>query len=327
MSCNKHILSRYEIVFSQSMCRYILIGLLFISSASAKAQINSADSISLKTQEDSLKYYAKRMIFDTVSENRFYCDSIFIRRLVLTLKTPYSFNYPFDSLVTVSHLYAPDSSFRIFTWQLQRDESYYRQEGAIQMKTKDGALKLFPLFDVSDYTSMPTDSIRTNKNWIGAIYYKIIEKEFKGKKYYTLFGYDDNDMGSTRKWLEVLTFNTEGQPVFGGNYFTYNDDEIKTPQPVDRFLMEYQKDAHARLVYDPDLDAIVFDHLISESNQPQKKFTLIPDGDYEAFKWQNGKWVHVEKLFNQALKDGEAPRPQPLYDKEGSSVKPPAQNN
>lgn len=321
------MLSRYHIVFSQSMFRYTLIGLFFIVASSANAQISSADSISLNKQEDSLKYYAKRMIFDTVAENRFYSDSIFIRRLVGALKTPYSFNYPFDSLVTVSHLYAPDSSFRIFTWQLQRDESYYRQEGAIQMKTEDGSLKLFGLIDMSDYTSAPTDSIRTNKNWIGAIYYKIIEKEFKGKKYYTLFGYDDNDISSTRKWLEVLTFNAAGQPVFGGNYFTYKDDEIKAPQPVDRFLLEYQKDARARLVYDADLDAIVFDHLISESNQPQKKFTLIPDGDYEAFKWQNGKWVHVEKLFNQALKDGEAPRPQPLYDKEGSSVKPPTQNN
>jgi hypothetical protein len=56
------------------------------------------------------------------------------------------------------------------------------------------------------------------------------------------------------------------------------------------------------------MDMIVFDHLISESNEPQKKFTLIPDGDYEGFKWQNGKWVHVTKLFNQALKDGQAPR-------------------
>jgi hypothetical protein len=309
------------------MFRYIFIGLLFIASAPVKAQINAEDIKSLKTQEDSLKYYAKRMILDSVAQNRFYADSIFIRKLVTALKTPYSFQYPFDSVITVSRLCAPDSSFRIFTWQLQRDESYYRQEGAIQLNTTDGSLKLFPLFDASEYAAIPTDSVRTNKNWIGAIYYNIVMKEFKGKKYYTLFGYDDNDFGSTRKWLEVLTFSANGQPVFGGNYFNYKNDEIKAPQPADRFLLEYQKDARARLVYDPELDMIVFDHLISESNQPQKKFTLIPDGDYEAFKWENGKWVHVDKLFNQALKDGEAPRPVPLYDKSGSSVTPPLENN
>lgn len=308
------------------MFRYILFSLFFIASASAKAQISLENLTALKTKEDSLKPYAKRMIFDSIAENRFYSDSVFIRRLVDALKTPYSFYYPFDSVITVSRLYAPDSTFRIFTWQLQRDESYYRQAGAIQMNTPDGSLKLFPLFDVSEYTSSPTDSIRTSNNWIGAIYYNIIMKEYKGKKYYTLFGYDDNDFGSTRKWLEVLTFDAAGKPVFGGNYFNYKDDELKAPQPADRFLLEYQKDARARLVYDPELNVIVFDHLVSESNQPQKKFTLIPDGDYEAFEWKNGKWKHISKLFNQSLKDGEAPRPEPLYDKEGSSIKPPVEN-
>lgn len=302
------------------MFRYFVI-LLFIS-ASVKAQIGPDDLKLLRSQEDSLGYYSHEMIFDSFAENRFHYDSVFIRNLIKSLKTPYSFEYPFDSIQTVSKLYAPDSTFRIFTWQLQRDESYYHQDGAIQMKTKDGTLKLFPLFDASDYTTTPADSVRTNKNWIGAIYYNIIMKEFKGKKYYTLFGYDDNDFSSTRKWLEVLTFNTNGDPVFGGNYFDYKDDELKPAQPVDRFLLEYKKDARARLVYDSDIDMIVFDHLISESNEPQKKFTLIPDGDYESFKWESGKWVHIDKLFNQQLKDGQAPRPQPLFDEKPSSVKP-----
>ena len=299
-------------LYFRIMFRYTLVVLLFISS-SVKAQLRNEDLKALKSQEDSLSYYSHEMVFDSFAENRFHYDSVFIRKFVQALRTPHSFNYPFDSVLTVSKLYAPDSTFRIFTWELQRDESYYRQEGTIQMKTKDGSLKLFPLFDVSDYTSTPTDSVRTNKNWIGALYYNIVMKEFKGKKYYTLFGYDDNDVSSTRKWLEVLTFNANGEPVFGGNYFTYKDDELKPQQPVSRFLLEYEKDAHARMVYDPEMDMIVFDHLISESNEPQKRYTLIPDGDYEAFKWQNGKWVHVDKLFNQSLQDGQAPRPQPLY--------------
>ena len=106
--------------------------------------------------------------------------------------------------------------------------------------------------------------------------------------------------------------------INSGNYFNYKDDELKTPQPVSRFLFEYKKDARARLNYDPEMNMIVFDHLVSESNESQKKFTLIPDGDYEGFKWENGKWVHIDKLFNQSLKDGQAPRPQPLYDDKGN---------
>jgi len=302
------------------MLRYIFIFLLFIPAA-VNAQLSNADFVSLKSQDDTLAYYSYKMVTDSIAENRFEYDSIFTRKLVQALRTPYSFDYPFDSIATVSRLYAPDSTFRIFTWQLQKDESYYRQKGAIQINTKDGSLKLFPLIDISDFTSAPTDSVRSNRSWIGAIYYNIVMKEFKRKKVYTLFGYDDNDFMSTRKWLEVLTFNANGEPVFGGNYFTYKDDELKTPQPVSRFLFEYKKDARSRLNYDPEMDMIVFDHLISENNEPQKKFTLIPDGDYEAFKWQNGKWVHIDKLFNQSLQDGEAPRPEPLYDNNGKLLK------
>ena len=87
------------------------------------------------------------------------------------------------------------------------------------------------------------------------------------------------------------------------------------------YLLEYEKDAKARMAYDADMDMIIFDHLVSESNEPQKKFTLIPDGDYEGFKWQDGKWQHVEKVFTQSLQDGQAPRPQPLFDEKGSRLK------
>jgi hypothetical protein len=59
--------------------------------------------------------------------------------------------------------------------------------------------------------------------------------------------------------------------------------------------------------YDEEMDMIIYDHLISESNEPKKKYTYIPDGDYEGFKWKNGQWVHIDKVFTFKLKDGEAP--------------------
>src|ERR1041385_8844650 len=152
------------------MFRSFLFTFLVISLSSTAQQLSPADFASLKIQEDSLSYYAKNMVFDSFPENRFHYDSVFVRLLVKALKTPYSFEYPFDSVYTISRLYAPDSSFRIFTWQLQRDESYFRQAGAIQIIMRDGSLKLFPLIDASDYTSDPTDSVRSNLNWIGAIY-------------------------------------------------------------------------------------------------------------------------------------------------------------
>jgi hypothetical protein len=269
--------------------------------------------------EDSLKTIGRTMVYDESASRRFAADSLFIRVLVRALKLQGSFNYPFDSITTISKLYPADSSFRIFTWQFENNEDFYRQRGAIQMKTADGSLKLFPLIDVSSYTSSPNDSVRSNLNWIGAIYYKLIQKSYNNKHFYTLLGMDDNAFGTTKKWIDVLTFDDAGNPRFGGPYFAYRNDSIKPRQPVSRFCLEFKKDTRARLNYDADMDVILFDHLISESNNVSKKYTLIPDGDYEGFKWNNGRWEHVDKVFAASLLDGQAPVPEPLKDDNGKS--------
>ena len=63
---------------------------------------------------------------------------------------------------------------------------------------------------------------------------------------------------------------------------------------------------------------IVFDHLISETDEPAKKNTYIPDGSYEGFKWKNGQWVHVDKLFDYKLQDGQFPVDDKLRDDQGN---------
>lgn len=301
------------------MLKFFVAILMFAAVPAGAQRISVNDVKKLQALEDTMKQYSKAMIMDSAASARFEADSVFIRLLVKAMRTPYSFDYPFDSIETVSKIYPSDSSFRIFTWQFAKDESYYRQRGAIQMRTKDGAVKFFPLIDMSDFSPHPTDSIKTNTNWIGAIYYAIVEKTFKNKNYYTLLGYDDNEFASTRKWIDVLTFDNNGAPEFGGKYFAYEEDSLKPPQPAYRFYLEYKKDARARMNYDPEMDMIIFDHLVSESNHQNQKFTLIPDGDYEGFKWSNGKWMHVSKVFNFKLKDGEAPLPEPIKDANGKS--------
>lgn len=267
----------------------------------------------LRAHEDSLTETGYTMVNGKDASERFEADSQFTRTLVRALKVPYSFAYPFDSLQNVSHIYAPDSSFRVFTWEVMVNEDDYRRHGAIQMRTPDGSLKLYALIDRSDLIDNPLDTVTSNGYWIGNIYYKIVLKKFQGKNYYTLLGYDEHNMTSTRKWIEVLTFDADGHPVFGGPYFSFPaGDPVHPATPPDRYMIEYKKEGRARVQYDPDLDLIIFDHLISESNEPEKKYTLIPDGDYEGFRWVNGRWVHINKVFNQKLIDGQAPVPTPL---------------
>lgn len=294
----------------------ILFVLLFAALVNAQ-KVSTKDKRELILKEDSLKVYADKMINAQEASERFRADSNFIRGLVRALKTRHSFYHPFDSLRTISHLYAPDSTFRIFTWQLKKDEYVFLQKGAIQMNTPDGSLKLIPLFDYSMYTGKPLDSVRTKDNWIGAIYYRIIMKQHNGKKYYTLLGFDDYAISSNKKWMEVLSFNSRQEPVFGGPFISFKDDSTKKAVQT-RFNIEYKKEANTLLNFDPDLDMIVFDHLISETDEPEKKNTYIPDGSYEGFKWTNGQWVHVDRVFDFKLEDGQFPVDDQLRDEDGN---------
>jgi hypothetical protein len=302
------------IIFKQPC--FVIIFLIF-SQAVYTQTILPADKKILNRKEDSLKTLAKNLITDSTQEGRMRSDSIFIRTLIRTLQVKNSFFYPFDSVQGVSKLYAPDSSFRFFSWNLSYDEYYSRQRGAIQLKSKDGSLKLIPLRDVSEFTENPMDSVRDKSNWIGSVCYRIIKTQFNGKNFYTLFGYDANSAMTNKKWIEVMTFNERNEPQFGGRYFSFEQDSVKRPAQY-RYSIEYKKAASTTVNYDDGMKLILLDHLISETDEPEKAFTLVPDGDYEGFKWQNGKWLHIDKVFTYKLQDGQAPVGDPILDSQGN---------
>ena len=294
----------------------VLLVTFFACTISFAQGISNADLKLLQQKEDSIRALSVQIIQGINADDRFNADSSFTRMLVRALKIKNSFHYPFESLQTISILYSPDSVFRIFTWQLVINENVIRQHGAIQMKTYDGSLKLFGLIDKSNVTTNIADTIGNHNGWIGAIYYKIIQKKSSNQNFYTLLGFDENNIRSSRKIIEVLNFLND-EPTFGGRYFSYEEDSVfKTSQS--RYIMEYKKEAGPRLTYDKDLDMIIVEHLVSESNEPKKKWTLVGDGDYEGFKWKGGKWVHVEKVFNVVTPDGQAPVPNPVRDPSGN---------
>ncbi|MEO6254090.1 MAG: hypothetical protein ABIO79_12325, partial [Ferruginibacter sp.] len=227
---------------------FTLVLMSFAGTLSFAQGISPADLKVLQLKEDSIKINAVKIIQGINADNRFNADSTFTRILVRALRIKNSFQYPFDSLQTISILYSPDSAFRIFTWQLVINENIIRQHGAIQMKTYDGSLKLYPLIDKSDVTTNVSDTVGNNYGWIGAIYYKIILKRSSNQNYYTLLGFDENNIRSSRKMIEVLNF-TNDEPTFGGRYFSYEEDTVfKTSQS--RYIMEYKKESGPRLNYD-----------------------------------------------------------------------------
>ena len=304
-----------------SILGFSFLLLISLTGQAQFSKISKSDQKILRQKEDSLKEFSQYLNTDEYPEDRMYSDSIFTKTLIRALLVKNSFYYPFDSVIGISKLYAPDTSFRIITWNVLYGpdfELYSQQRGAIQMRTADGSLKLFPLRDVSSFYDNAEDSVRSRMNWIGAAYYRMIKTQYKNKNYYTLFGFDPNSIQSSKKWIEVLSFNQKNEPVFGGQFFTYDKDSIPKP-PKDRFSIEYKKDTRVLVDYVDDIGMILVDHLVSETDQPELKWTLIPDGDQEGFKWVNGKWQHIDKVFTYKLQDGQVPVVDPLYDSKGKA--------
>ena len=296
---------------------FLILWLLSFSQVALSQKITQADLKKLRAKEDTLSEYSEYLNTDSLPEDRMIADSAFTKVLVRALQVKNSFYYPFDSVLGVSKLYAPDTSFRIITWNINFDDYYSRQKGAIQFRTTDGSLKLLPLRDVSEFTDKPQDSVRSRQNWIGSIYYNIIKTQHKGKNYYTLFGFDNNSAQSSMKWIEVLSFNEKNEPVFGGPFFSFEKDSVPKP-PKYRLGLEFKKGARVLVNYIEELGMILVDHLISESDQPELAWTYVPDGDQEGYKWENGKWMHIDKVFTLKLEDGQAPVGDPLMDPKGN---------
>lgn len=264
------------------------------------------DEMGLRLKEDTLGILAMMMNTDTMKEVRFATTQRMIPTLVRALQIRNSYFYKFERLKTVSIQYAPDSTFRIFTWQLFVNNDEYRYYGAIQMK--GSTLKLFPLVDRSFKVTDPQQTVLSKENWYGSIYYNIKMMDSPEGKRYLLFGYDAYSFFRRRKIIDVLTFKN-GEPVFGAPVFPPT---VSNTQPVKRFVLEYSADASVKLNYDAALGMIVFDHLIAMNGQHGEGPTNVPDGSYEAFKIQKDKLVYLDKLPVTVQKD--APRPSPVLD-------------
>ena len=301
----------------KSIFSFLTVVILLFSSVLASSQvISAANKKILGIKEDSLQQIARFMITDTLEVGRLLAYKDFVPTFIRALQVKNSFYYPFDSVFGISKLYAPDSSFRIFTWYVEIDDYKGWQRGFIQMRTPDGSLKGFRLHDDPEWSRDAYFKPVRDTNWIGAVYYNMIKTQHQGKNYYTLFGIDREGLRSQKKWIDVLSFDEKNRPVFGGG-FSFKEDTVRKPTQT-RFSIEYKKDARTYVNYEPELKLILFDHLISETEEPEFPWTFVPDGDYEGFKWQNGQWVHVDKVFNYKLEDGQAPVGDQLLDYKGN---------
>ena len=282
-----------------------------------QAGLSKDDLHRLKLMEDTLQQLANTFTYDSLLDERKKACYAFIPKLVQALKYDNSFYYPFDSLETMARVYAPDSSFRIFTWQLVLPKGHFRYYGVIQMRSSK--MKIFPLYDLSDTMTYHAQLTTTNENWYGCLYYNIIARQVNQKQVYTLFGYEAADVITRRKVLDILTFDDNGKPKFGAPIFfvKYEEDSMhyKKVDTFSRFFIEYKYNAPTVFNYDANMGMIVFDHVAPPNDKAKgATFSYVPDGTYEGFLWHNNRWDWVEKVFTFGINEMDNPPvPAPLF--------------
>lgn len=180
-------------------------------------------------------------------------NRLFVQRMMTILKREDSYNYPFDSLKTVSRLFPEDQSFRIFTWGLTdfdregtyRNTFYY---GIVQrIYDVPGSPKKIVVIPLTDRLVKSNDIetlVLTHQDWLGALYYhpkntpygvltfegKVARvSSLRGKKkmvpvkYYVLLGLSEHDINYNYKVVDVLAFDPvdSNRVLFGAPIFYY----------------------------------------------------------------------------------------------------------
>ncbi len=302
MSIFSRIMNRTHLLYLGA-----IVCLLFASMSTNAQEIQPRDMERLQIMEDSMMITVDSMYTAFLPESHIGYSERFIRQLVKTLKTPNSYLYPFNKLKEkINIIYADDNAFRIFNWGIDFAEIFKRYYGAVQLPQEN--LKLYGLTDYTEKIGKGAeDSILTGGKWFGAIYYRIMAGEVEGKKIYTLFGLNEGNPLSNKKVLDPLTI-TDSAIVFGAPIFGYPSRNFPK-QRVNRFVLEYKKDVHVGMNWDAERNVIVLDDLASQINDPNRRNTYVPTGQYNAFVWANEMWNYKMNIMPLTeLKDGQAPK-------------------
>ncbi len=295
-------------IFRWAVCALFLC--CAAQSAFAQQRISGSELKAIQQMEDSLNTTADSMYGAFLSDTRIMYSERFARQLVRALKEPNSWSYDFPKVSQrITILPSGDGAFRIFNWDIAPADDTRRYYGAIQLPSV--SLKLYGLVDYSTkLTKGAEDSILTGGKWLGCIYYRILPEEVDGRKVYTLFGLNAAGRLSSKKILEPLQLAENG-PVFGAPIFNVRS-ELRPNERINRYILEFKKDVQVGMNWDDEQKNIYFDNLVSQVNDPARKYTYVPSGQIDGFKWNGTSWNYIQDIVTIVpRKDGQAPINEP----------------
>jgi hypothetical protein len=195
------------------------------------------------------------------------------------------FRHKFTNLKYLGQITSPDNLVKIITWNLILEESSSRYFCYIIRRSALGVEQ--SIFKLSaSYKEMPVspDTIYSQKNWYGALYYDIRPFISENEISYALLGIDYGNPFITRKLIDILRFNPQNEIIFGRQCFS-SDNYLKP-----RVIFEFASTAVMSLRFRDDR-SIVFDHLSPFTPDKKDNYQFYgPDFSYDAYIFENGYW-------------------------------------
>lgn len=274
------------------------------------AQLSETDNKYFSELEDSLKHISQKVFFSKKESNRFEANKQFLALWNVILKDEKSMQYPFDSLKQdVSLILSPDKKFRIITWDMRKEDQTYFYFGFIQVNNtktiKKGLFKkettsqyeVFQLLDKSATVKTPENYISDPSKWFGMLYVDVIKSD---DDFYTLIAWDGNDKLTQRKFIDILSFKSDGTPVFGKDVFEFPGKFAK------RIMFEYASEVSMSLKYNTARKQLIFSHLAPNTANAllEGQFQYYgPDGSFDALTMKKGNWIYEPAIDIRKDKD------------------------
>jgi hypothetical protein len=195
------------------------------------------------------------------------------------------FSHNYSNLRYLGQITSSDSLVKIITWNLVLNNEPGRYFCYFIRRSLDGNTnKVYSLTHAYDENPIRTDTIYTQVDWYGALYYDIKPFYSEKRKCWVLLGINYSDPLMTRKIIDVLSFTPEGKLVFGKKWF----DSGKSVNF--RHVLEYSSSAVISLRFRSD-NSIVFDHLVPLTlSGNDDRLYYGPDYSYDAYIFKNGIW-------------------------------------
>ena len=299
--------------FKTLMKKIILTILTIISSLTVFPQADE----DFRFWEDSLIKLRLEVMRSPSEEVRLSLNEDFMNLLELVLLQDESFEFTWDSVSNFSVAKSPDNLFKLFTWFVVKDDFTYENFGFIHVYNENRKKYiLYPLYDRKNTLSYPEYEVADINQWYGAVYYKIIPLVDKKTTYYTLLGWNGNDLFTNEKVIDVLQFdlNSNSPVIFGAKIFKDYTSKVA------RVILKYSKDATLSLKYElqsyeintgkrdsktkkwlyesKSAQMIIFEELIPpDAGIPNIPAYMVPESSLnQAFIPENGKWVFLSRV-------------------------------